>query len=608
MPEVVLVQLPFAPDLSPSMGLSALKGALIAGGVSVEIHYSNLAFQRTVSSDLYDTMLRAETARLLPEMVFAPFAFPEETERHERAFERFRRSQDESGSELLDRLIRLQHAVPAFLEETTTAVLAGHPRIVGFHTGCLQVCAAVAASRAIKCSLPDVLTVIGGYHALEPMASALLEIAPSIDYAFSGEADFEFVQFCKKALEGFLPGQRVIVCEPVEDLDALPFPDFSDFYAQTAGTPHVRLVLETSRGCWWAQKKRCLFCGGLGPGGRYRSKSTARVKKELSHLASSCIFDSIYPTDNIFPKHASESFLLDADPVETRHARVLCEMKPVVTLETLLRLKRGGLHYVRPGIETLSDRLLSILGKGTTAAGSVRFLRDCRSAGLDVAWNLLYGIPGEAEADYEEMMDLIPRIAHLSPPLISTPVVIQRFSPLFENWRQYGIARMEPMDAYGDVFPASADCRRLAAYFAGEFPRAFDRIELKRRFFRQIGKWRMFSACFDLTLDLMRLEDGSYSVRDTRRRFDGSVCGGPEITRVSENHVRLLEKLRRPVPTADADRFAAGKGLSREYRALIENHWVVELGGRMVSLPVERHRTPGSSSQGPSVRLQTGSP
>lgn len=593
MPEVLLVQLPFAPDLSPSPALSALKAALVEGGISAEIFYSNLMFERKISADLYDELPRAESTEFLPEFLFAPFAFPEERERHERAFDKYQHTQDLSGSDLLDRVIGLRGAVLPFLEEVTKTVVAGRPKVVGFHVGCMQVCAAVAASRMIKSSLPDAVTVVGGFHALEPMGSALLEIAPSIDYAFSGEADFEFVRFCRNVPKGLLPEQRVIVCEPVEDLDALPFPDFTDFYAQAAGKSHIRLVFETSRGCWWADRRRCLFCGGLGPRGKYRSKSASRVKEELSHLASFCAFDSMYPTDNIFPKDPSDSFLFDADPAETRNARVLHEMKPVVPLEALLRLKKGGLRCVQPGIETFSDRLLTILGKGTTAAGNIRFLRDCRSAGIKVAWNLLYGIPGEVENDYEEMMALIPRIVHLFPPLLLTPVVIQRFSPLFENWKRYGIARLKPVEKYIEIFPEGADCERLAVYFTGEFPTAFDRIELKRRFFRMIRKWQVFSAQFDIDLELIRLEDGSYAVRDTRSRFDGSVGSGAELTRVTGNHVLLLEKLRRPVSRAQIDGFAAGNGLSHEYRTLSENHWVVELSGRVLALPVEKCRTPG---------------
>ena len=152
-----------------------------------------------------------KTARMLPEIVFAPFAFPEEKERHERSLDRLCGSQDGEppGNDLLERGHRVCSAPsPSFLEErASTTVLARRPKIVGFHAGCLHVCAAVAASRTIKRLLPGVVTVIGGYHALEPMASALLEIAPSIDYAFSGGGGLRVPRgSARTPWKGFFPG------------------------------------------------------------------------------------------------------------------------------------------------------------------------------------------------------------------------------------------------------------------------------------------------------------------------------------------------------------------------------------------------------------------
>src|SRR5207237_1910604 len=67
----------------------------------------------------------------------------------------------------------------------------------------------------------------------------------------------------------------------VRDLDALRYPDYDDYFAQLAasvgsGEAAPKLLLETSRGCWWGEKHHCTFCGLNSAGMADRGKSPAR--------------------------------------------------------------------------------------------------------------------------------------------------------------------------------------------------------------------------------------------------------------------------------------------------------------------------------------------
>ena len=49
-------------------------------------------------------------------------------------------------------------------------------------------------------------------------------------------------------------------------MDALPMPDFSDYFHARERSPAAAqvppvLLFETSRGCWWGAKSHCTFCG-----------------------------------------------------------------------------------------------------------------------------------------------------------------------------------------------------------------------------------------------------------------------------------------------------------------------------------------------------------
>ena len=72
-------------------------------------------------------------------------------------------------------------------------------------------------------------------------------------------------------------------------MDALPYPDFDDYFARHAASPleeeiEALLFFETSRGCWWGEKHHCKFCGLNGSRLAYRSKYPRRAVDELVYL------------------------------------------------------------------------------------------------------------------------------------------------------------------------------------------------------------------------------------------------------------------------------------------------------------------------------------
>ena len=89
--------------------------------------------------------------------------------------------------------------------------------------------------------------------------------------------------------------------------------------------------------------------------------------------------------------------------------------------------------HVQPGIESLITRVLKLMDKGTSAIQNVRTLRDCESAGLTVSWSWLYGFPGELPEDYQPALRQVPAMVHLQPPSGPARIVLERFSPYFED-------------------------------------------------------------------------------------------------------------------------------------------------------------------------------
>ena len=79
------------------------------------------------------------------------------------------------------------------------------------------------------------------------------------------------------------------------------------------------------------------------------------------------------------------------------------EVKANLRLQQVALLAAAGIDRIQPGIESLSDHVLKLMRKGTTALQNVQLLKWCREHGVKAEWNVLYGFPGELPEDYEAM-------------------------------------------------------------------------------------------------------------------------------------------------------------------------------------------------------------
>ena len=76
------------------------------------------------------------------------------------------------------------------------------------------------------------------------------------------------------------------------------------------------------------------------------------------------------------------------------------ETKANLTKEQVKLLRDAGVLAIQPGVESLSTHVLQLMRKGVTALQNIQLLKWCKQYGVTVAWNLLYGFPGETAADY----------------------------------------------------------------------------------------------------------------------------------------------------------------------------------------------------------------
>ena len=480
---VLLVSMPFAALERPALGISLLKAALVSRGVPCDIAYLNLAFASYVGFDDYRAVAKDVPYNALAgEWAFAHCLFTS-GRKTDQSYERdVLRGAWGLADDLVGVVRRVHDHAPGFLKRVLEEVAWGSYDVVGFTSFSQQDLGSLALASALHERFPRVAIVFGGGNWQAEIGMELHRSFPFVDYVCSGEADISFPSLVSELQrgDGARPGGiggivyrhrgETTATRPgpvVADLDSLPTPDFSDYFTSRvergcAGGDLPAVVLETSRGCWWAGRDPCLFCGLNGSARGYRTKSPSRILEELRELAGRwpcSLFDVV---DNVVsPRFLSEVLReLARRPLP---APIFFETRPQLDREQIAFMGRAHAQ-IQPGLESLCDHVLSLMHKGTTVLENVRLLKWCREHGVQVFWNMLYGFPGETEDDYRRMIDLLPALHHLEPPGHVGPLRLDRFGQYYRRRMENGLRNVRPLEAYSYVYPFSTRSLTAMAY------------------------------------------------------------------------------------------------------------------------------------------------
>lgn len=481
--DVLIVVPPFAGVDRPSLAAHTLQACARKAGLRVSVLYANLAFAREIGDTNYEGICFGDSTALLGERFFAAAAFGVPSFGRDDPDIEIAIGDLSSQVEVsADDFRGLEARVPEWCDALVAAILAaGNFPIVGCSTTFEQTAASIAILDRVKAASGSTVTVIGGANCEGEMAEGLLALGASIDYVFSSESEVTFPRFVAQVLAATspdeLPVDRIVTGQPCTDLDALPTPDFTEYFEQRQHflpeSPYTAddtawLPYESSRGCWWGEKHHCTFCGINGGGMQFREKTADRVISELKALTANHPLRRICMVDNIMPHHYFRT-LIPRLGAEVPSLHIFYEQKANLTLDQVLGLRAAGVARMQPGIEALSSDLLRLMDKGVTARQNIALLRYGRIADMDVSWNLLYAFPGDRAEWYQETLDLMPLIRHLQPPEGVCHLSIDRFSPYHFNSAKYGITRVRPIPSYSAALPPQAQVERIAYHFFGDY-------------------------------------------------------------------------------------------------------------------------------------------
>lgn len=542
--DICLVVPPFDSMHYPQLGTAVLKSACVARGFSTRIVYAGIALAKRVGLEAYDAISHGEINAMVGERLFRAQAYPPATVAELPPLDALPDARCAEAE-------RVAPAIGPMLDEVTAQILAMRPRIVGVSSTFEQNLAAAAIVRRVKEADPTIVTVMGGANAAWPLSLGLAKAFPWIDHFFAGEADIDFPAFCETYLRhGALPAARVIHSEPVRDMRTVFAPDYTDFFAalrplQAAGIlpewlPRY-LMMETSRGCWWGAKNHCTFCGLNGEGMAFREKPVATVKDELDALEPWGV-GKVWMTDNIMPLRYLSELLPDL-AANGAPMKLFYEVKANLSEAQVDTMATGGVVAIQPGIESLSSDVLRIMRKGVSAHQNIALLRHCRGIGMQVYWGIIYGFPGEETDHYEAMVRLIPKLEHLYCPTGCNKILIDRYSPYYNDPVGLGIGEIAPAPGYRQLYPPHVGADEVGYHFSGAYttPLLSD-PDLRERLHAAIDAWRSaWQQANPPALELFEL-GATKAVLDTRK-----LARAP-MTPLTATQAALLLELEKPMP------------------------------------------------------------
>ncbi len=507
---IKLIMMPSTALIRPSIALGLLKQSLADVDLHAKVVYANLMYAEELGIPLY-RVLEVGTLFHLPDWIFSKALFPDFepdatemlNEATDLVFSAFMYPKNKRSTKpaLMNLLRKTREESSAFIRRLAASILASGTKIVGCTSVFQQHVASLALLKTIRELDPSIVTVMGGSNCQGIMGVATLREFPFVDYVFTGESDEVFPLFCQQIFQGkhpikptdlpagvithalmnARPANAPIPWTLVNNLDNAPIPDYDDYISTLQQSSFRHLVkpgwlMETSRGCWWAEKKPCTFCALNGQCLSYRSKSPERVVKEIQTFATRYGAPRIDMTDNILDMTYFKTVLPQLARVKNR-INLFYETKSNLSHAQVEGLHQAGVTWFQPGIESFHDDQLRLMNKGVTATKNIQTLKYATEYGLRVSWVFLVGFPGEQDQWLLDTATWLPLVYHLFPPIGVFPIIYQRFSEYHDHQEKYGM-ELTPSPFYRLVYPLSDQAMHDLAYY---FDPMGKEIEMKQK-------------------------------------------------------------------------------------------------------------------------------
>jgi radical SAM superfamily enzyme YgiQ (UPF0313 family) len=364
---------------------------------------------------------------------------------------------------------------------------------------------AIEAAKLTKSLRPSMPVVFGGWHPTLLPDQTLTE--PYVDVIVRGQGEITFCELVKafedkaslKDIAGISWKTDVIRTHnpdrPVQPLENLPLAAFDlvDFDAYERVEGKRKLAYATSIGCPYA----CNYCTDtVFYKRRFNALSAERVVGELIELVTRYKIEEVALLDSNFPVDLRRAIAIAKGIVESgvkfrwtfqASTDFICRM----TEDEIRLLGSSGVKHMGFGTESTSETVLKLMNKRHQRIDEIyETARRAALGGINVTFNLIFGYPGESEADrqatFRTMSDVGRRFsnARFSPNIFTPYPGI----PIWPQLRDLGVEEPRTLRQWGDLALGVNMLPWLQNVNLARFNRMLDYFLIDRQIAHRTGK------------------------------------------------------------------------------------------------------------------------
>lgn len=244
-------------------------------------------------------------------------------------------------------------------------------------------------------------------------------------------------------------GEEVYINErrqPIKDLDSIPFPAWELFPMEKYTTCSVfpgqveserSISMITTRGC----TSRCSFCYRMERG--VRRRSMGNIIEEIKTLLSRYGVTYFLIADELtfFNKNRVFEFeeALEKSGLKIKY---YCDVRAnLIDKEVAESLKRSGCQCVNVGFESMEQKVLDGMHKGTTVEDNFRTAEVCNEVGLMMGLNIIWANPYDTAASLWKLVDFVKKYNAYGEIRTIRPVTPYPGCPLYYDAIKMGLLR-----------------------------------------------------------------------------------------------------------------------------------------------------------------------
>lgn len=283
-----------------------------------------------------------------------------------------------------------------------------------------------------------------------------------IDHYITGEGERSLVELLRGNLD--YPGISGRAHRQIDDLNSLPFPDYSDvdfsqyhavssLYGETTAVGGDTIWVTGSRGC----VRSCTFCdiNQFWPKYRYRSASSLcqeflNIDREYSSVRNIVFSDSLINGNVRLLEEFSDLLMehLESGNFQKKigwSGQIICKPKNSMPGRIYEKAARAGLREVYIGVESGSPKVRHDMKKRFNDEDIDFAIESCVANGIKVVFLMIVGFPSETERDFRMTLDMFTKYSQLTgrADLLSVSLgptmIIGPGTEIWKKQKEYGV-------------------------------------------------------------------------------------------------------------------------------------------------------------------------